>query len=215
MNPSINDYLLSELSSNANEQISIIDNTVYFEQILKVLLSREAIMHFLTKFNNENFLKLEVLENLSYFYFLKCIVNHNFFKSELTNSVKIALERAYQNLNYKAIAEYDELLNMLFTKEFFTFYKLHNIFFLKEKIYFILKPMRYDDIIEFANMLVKRYTDSMITEYVSIIKELLVEKIINRVQDELSDVLLDIVLDDIRSYEYEGSIAPIFLDNAV
>jgi len=106
--PSINDYLRSELSSNTNEQISIIDNAYYFEQILRMNFSDDAKAHITKKLIYEDILKLETIENSSFFYFVKCVVEFKILDKRLAKKVRFALERADTNLSYKNKGEYGE-----------------------------------------------------------------------------------------------------------
>lgn len=46
INPSVNDYLFSEIIENPNEQIAIIDNALFYEQVFRVLKSDAAKLHY-------------------------------------------------------------------------------------------------------------------------------------------------------------------------
>jgi len=220
INPSINDYLLSELSLNSIEQIAIIDNAVYFEQIFKVIKSDEAKKHFIEKLLNQNILKLEVLQNSTFFYFVKAIIDLNVFEKRLSKTVKFALERVYTNLSYISKSDYGTLIHKIFSKTFYDFYKLHNILFSEDKMYFILEPMHLRDTIDFINTLMESYDMLDNDELVNLFKDLLIGKITDDVQSDVSSDLSDIVstvlsvADDheIRSYMDETSD---YLDDVV
>ncbi|MEG0528290.1 MAG: hypothetical protein RR531_12320 [Longicatena sp.] len=57
INPSVNDYLYSEITSNPNEQVAIIDNAVFYEQIFRALKSDIAKLHYRKKLCSYDFLK--------------------------------------------------------------------------------------------------------------------------------------------------------------
>ena len=203
VNPSINDYLRSELSSNLNEQISIIDNAFYFEQILKVLLSDEAKRYFTNKLICEDLLKIETLENSSSFYFIKCIVEFGIFEKVLIKKVRFALESAYINLNNKSEDEYGKLICAIYTEKYRYFYILHNSFFDRDKIYLILKPMLPDDAIKLIELMAREYDLSNNDDLTCVFKDILIEKINDMVLEELSEDLSDVVDRVLRNVDYD------------
>lgn len=109
MNPSINDYLFSELTTNVNEQIAIIENAVYYEQILKALESDAAISYYQQKMFSYNYLELSTLENISFSYFLESIIDLQILVKSLKRKVVMSLERAYTNLSYRSKEEYGKI----------------------------------------------------------------------------------------------------------
>ena len=208
-NPSINDYLLAELSLNTNEQITIIDNAIYFEQMLKGIKSEEAKEYFIDKLVNKDLLTLEVLENSAHFYFIKSIVLYNILDMRLSNRVGIALEGAYANLSYSKKDEYGTLINRIISsEEFCNFYELHSIFLSTEKMHSILKPMYFSDVLTMFSILEENYDLSDCDDLLSVFKDLLIEKIMEMIEEELSDELLEIASDalecandcDVQSY---------------
>lgn len=193
INPSVNDYLLSEIISNPNEQIAIIDNAVFYEQIFKVLKSDTAKSHYKEKLCFVDFLKMDTMENTAFFYFLKGIVELHILDMSLKHKTIISLERAYANLRYRDREEYGQILKDLYFGEYCEFYQLHDTFLSSEKMFYILKPLMLDDTSELIRAIMNDYEVSDNGELTEVFKNQLVDKISDYVRDELSDELTDVV----------------------
>lgn len=187
INPSINDYMRSELMANESEQILIIDNAVYFEQIFKMLLSDYSKEHYLKKFTQENLLKLKTLENSGFYYFIKSVVIYNIYEKTLEEKVKFSLERAYTNLNYNSKDEYGDIIYRLFTENFFEFYHLRSIFLSSDSMHYILSPLYLDDAVKIINIISDSNDLTENEDLKDVFRESLIEKITDFVQEQLSD----------------------------
>ena len=203
INPSVNDYLFSEITSNPNEQIAIIENAVFYEQVFRVLKSDTAKSHYKKKLCSSDFLKMDTLKNTAFFYFLKSIVELHIMDISLKRKIIISLERAYGNLSYQDKEEYWQILQKLYSGEYCEFYKLHNTFLSSEKMFYILKPLILDDAIKMINAIMNDYDISDDEELTEVFKEHLVDKIADHVQDELSYELTDTVSHMIGKAESE------------
>lgn len=98
IHPSVNDYLFSEITLNCNEQIAIIENAVFYEQIFRALKSDTAKLHYRKKLCSYDFLKINTLKNTAF-----------------------SLERAYGSLSYQDREEYGQILQKLYST-FLPFY---------------------------------------------------------------------------------------------
>ena len=220
INPSVNDYLFSEITSNPNEQIAIIDNAVFYEQIFRALKSDMAKLHYRKKLCSYDFIKMDTLKNTAFFYFLKSIVELHILDKSLKSKTTISLERAYGNLSYQDKEEYGQILHELYSGEYCEFYKLHNTFLSSEKMFYILKPLLLDYTIELINAIMDDYNVSNNEELIEVFKNQLVDKISDYVQDELSDELADVVahvIDKAESEDIAGFMeeTTTFLEDAV
>lgn len=193
INPSVNDYLFSEIALNSNEQIAIIENAVFYEQIFRALKSDTAKLHYRKKLCSYNFLKMDTLKNTAFFYFLKSIVELHILDRALKRKTTISLERAYTSLSYQDKEEYGQILQKLYSDEYCEFYKLQKIFFSSEKMFYILKPLMLDDAVELIGTIIDDYDISNYEELTEVFKNQLVDKISDYVRDELSDELADAV----------------------
>lgn len=203
INPSVNDYLFSEIKLNSNEQIAIIENAVFYEQIFRVLKSDTAKLHYRKKLSSYDFLKMDTLKNTAFFYFLKSIVELHILDRSLKLKTTISLERAYGSLSYQDREEYGQILQNLYSGEYCEFYELQKIFLSSEKMFYILKPLTLDNAIELISAITDDYDVSDDEELTEVFKNQLVDKISDYVHDELSDELADVVSHVINKAESE------------
>ena len=220
INPSVNDYLFSEITLNSNEQIAIIENAVFYEQIFRALKSDTAKLHYRKKLCSYDFLKINTLKNTAFFYFLKSIVELHILDRSLKRKTTISLERAYGSLSYQDREEYGQILQKLYSGEYCEFYKLQKIFLSSEKMFYILKPLTLDDAIELISAIMDDYDVSDNEELTEVFKNQLVDKISDYVRDELSDELADAVshvIDKAESEDIAGFMeeTTTFLEDAV
>ena len=71
--PSINDYILSEISANTSEQVSIILSAQFIKQMMKMTKALEATTVITEKIFSGDFLKAKTLRNSVFFYFLQLL----------------------------------------------------------------------------------------------------------------------------------------------
>ena len=220
INPSVNDYLFLEITLNSNEQIAIIENAVFYEQIFRALKSDTAKLHYRKKLFSYDFLKMDTLKNTAFFYFLKSIVELHILDRSLKRKTTISLECAYGSLSYQDREEYGQILQKLYSGEYCDFYKLQKIFYSSEKMFYILKPLTLDDAIELISAIMDEYDVSDNEELTEVFKSQLVDKISDYVRDELSDELADAVshvIDKAESEDIAGFMeeTTTFLEDAV
>jgi predicted AAA+ superfamily ATPase len=220
INPSVNDYLFSEITLNSNEQIAIIENAAFYEQIFRALKSDTAKLHYRKKLCSYDFLKINTLKNSAFFYFLKSIVELHILDRSLKRKTTISLERAYESLSYQDRGEYGQILQKLYSGEYCEFYKLQKIFLSSEKMFYILKPLTLDDANEMISAIMDDYDVSNNEELIEVFKNQLVDKISDYVRDELSDELADAVshvIDKAESEDIAGFMeeTTTFLEDAV
>lgn len=205
INPSINDYLFSEIIANQNEQITIIDNAIFYEQIFRVLKSDVAKLHYKKRLRLFDYLEMDTMFNNAFFYFLKSIVELNILDRALKNKTKRSLERAHERIRYQDREDYGNILKKLYFGEYCKFYELYNIFLSSEKMSHILSPFMLDDANTLINAVIKDYDISDNEELIVVFKSQLIDKISDCVREELSDELQDIVSREV-SREYPCDI---------
>ncbi|MCK9217202.1 MAG: hypothetical protein M0P77_04690 [Firmicutes bacterium] len=191
INPSVNDYLRESIANNIPEQIKIINNAVYFEQILKVIMSERAKQHFIGKIYNDDLLKMKTLKNSSYFYFIKCLVNYEICDKRLNRIVGLAVEKSYINLHFSLQREYGSLIKSLITSKYYKYYGLEKIFLVTNRLANIIKQLRLKDISFIVEFLNNNYNLEEKEDLLEAFHDTLVEKIIDRVSDMASDDLYD------------------------
>jgi len=191
INPSVNDYLRESIANNIPEQIKIIDNAAYFEQVLKVILSKRAEQHFIEKMYNDDLLKMKTLKNSSYFYYIKCIVNYEIYDERLNRIIELAVEKSYINLHFSTQEEYGSLIKSLITSEYYSYYGLEKIFLVTNKLANIIKQLRLEDISFIVEFLNNNYNLEEKEDLLEAFHDTLVKKIIDKVSDMASDNLYD------------------------
>ena len=189
VNPSINDYLRSQIKNNCAEQLAIIDNAMYVEQIDKVLLSDESIAHFIDKIYQDDFLKIATLENSAFYYFLKYVVKLNLLDKRLKSKVVLSLEGAYKNLEDSNREDYGIIISKFFSTEFIDAYDIAELLDFPEKMFKILKPLKMEEAFVISSSIVdlnnfdKNENDKLFEQ----LREQLVETIIDQVCIEVDE----------------------------
>lgn len=207
INPSVNDYLFSEIIENPNEQIAIIDNALFYEQVFRVLKSDAAKLHYKNRLHFFDYLEMDTLFNNAFFYFLKSIVELNILDATLKNKTRTSLEHAHEKIRYQDREDYGNILKNLYLGEYCKFYKLYNIFLSSAKMSHILNPLTLNDANTLINAVINDYDISDNEELMAVFKSQLIDKISDCVRDELSDELQDIVSREVSRadpYDIEG-----------
>lgn len=220
INPSVNDYLFSEIESNINEQIAIIDNAVFYEQIFRVLKSEAAKEFYKNKLCQGNFTTINTLKNNAFFYFLKSVVELHILDAILKNEVTDSLECMYKKMWYQDRKGYGQVLKELYFGDFYNFYDLKKVFLSAKKMFYILEPLTLDDANELINAIIDDYHISEDRKFVKVIKNRLIEKIDEKIREDLLGELMDIISnvidksdqEDIRDFINETTS---FLEEAV
>lgn len=113
LNPSVNDFIDSEISNNEAEQRKIMETALYYEQILKLLRFKYASNYYIDYIQHKEVFKLKVITYCSEYYYLKIAYEHHLIdKVCKTNYVQCAIKylldskvnrssyRVYANLIY-------------------------------------------------------------------------------------------------------------------
>ena len=202
INPSINDYILSEISANTSEQVSIILSAQFIEQMMKMAKSPEATAVITEKIFSGDFLKVKTLRNSVFFYFLQLLTEWGIFDIKLRPSILLSVGRAYQNLEYSKKSEYANVICTILNSDFYNFYSLQEIFFDPAIVHFILEPMYLDDVEKVFNELIGKIPveDNLYFDLIKTFKEMVVEKISESVQEAADNDLPEIASNAIGEY---------------
>ena len=189
INPSVNDFIKSELLANSNEQIKILDTAMYAEQIIKVTHAPEAIEILISKIISGDFLSLNVLSKSISFFYLQCVVIFS-IKAPLGLNIKELLKSISNNLSGADFDEYFELVNGLFCDEFITYYGLDEIISDFKIMNSILDPLNINEI---ETILSKLVSSMEADEFNRIFRKIVVEKLtyemIEYVENELPNII--------------------------
>lgn len=172
LNPSINDYIKNELDSNNNEQINIVDNAVFIEQILKFLYNQEIKDKLNEKVISGKLLEMKTLKKSVFFYYTDIIFDNCILEKNIEKLVKIAFERSYENIiSPQDKREYNDLITKVIKNhELIEFYNLKDILFDEYKMNCLLGKLDLYTLEYFMNNFADRYSDTgNIDEYENII----------------------------------------------
>ena len=193
VNPSINDYVTSEITTNPNEQIKIVASAQYIEQMIKVATSSEAQEIVKAKVFSGELLKMKTLRNSAFYYYLEYVVKWNICDETIIPSVILSVERAYQNLDYFSKSNYAKILLDVLESAFYRFYSLNAIFSCATKLHFILEPLYLEDVLEifnkFSSKSLSTFNDEIQSELLNAFKESVIEKITEYVQEDVESDL--------------------------
>lgn len=197
INPSVNDYLKDSLKSNPNEQIEIIKNAIYVEQVVKVPKNDESEHYIKKLLKDKDFFLMKTLENSPFYYYLSLIYDYSIFDKDIANFVQLSFSRIDENLNSSKSSEYSSLVLSLIKEDFFDYYELYKI--IDEDIisYNILEPLDYQTLIDAFQVLNEKGIELCMLN----LNSLLIEKTLDYVSDYGDDKLYDIVYNFTDSYE--------------
>lgn len=190
INPSINDYMRSELHTNVSEQVKIIQSAHFFEQCLKVTMSDEARNEIVEMMYSGKFLKMNVYENSIYFYFLKVATSWNVEHGRICEGIRLSLKNASRDLQFSMQDEYGEIINSLINGECFDSCCLEDIFFDPEMCNTIITPMQFEGFEEFVCSYtdkMDKLKDSLRVELTKVLAGNSIEKITDYVLSEIED----------------------------
>ena len=166
LNPSVNDFLKNELKNNLNECSDIIENSIYIEQVLKILIFEEVKNTSKVKelieeiLMNKKFLELKTIYDDNNFIeeeYLRKIIEYEVKNKDIEKKVKRLI------VKYKKLLFYYGLIG----EKFFAFYKFYN---LKEEFLLVIHKEKN----EFERFLLD---DIELEEYIQILDFLKREKI--------------------------------------
>lgn len=196
INPSVNDYMNKKIDNNANEQITIINNACYIEQIAKFKHNKKEIYELI--YNNK-IMDLNSIDKTMSYHYLNLIINY-----ELKDlSIKEYIQNAFLKVCSEYLWGYDDLIVNLIEKGFVKYYNLEEI--ILNNLDNILNNFCYDNLLvlfewhksiddKIANNIEKKYEESFI------------QAIQDRVMDLVNDDLQEVVNEEISSLTPEVEI---------
>lgn len=219
INPSVNDYLNSEISPNTNEQISIIETSIYIEQIIKVSRSEEAKQLAISLVLSGELLKMKCLYNSPFYYYIKAVVDNEIYEESIVKNIRLSLEHLYEHIT--EVDDYSDMIEDVMTKEFIEFYHLQDILLNSNKMYYILRSVEYN---QFQNIS-KQYIDMFKSQYdyedeynevLKVFGEFILEKLSDIARENAEENLYQIILDKIDDFiDERGEIDDIQLELSV
>ena len=188
INPSVNDFLNKKMTYNVNEQITIINNAEYIEQLVKFKQNKKQIWKFIL--DNSIYELDSIEESVAYWYF-ELLINYEIKDSKITKFVQDAFKDLCTKYHYCR----DDLIIELIEKGYVSFYKLEDIIFNNLEV---LKNFCYDNFVLFYKW-IKSLEKKLPDEKIKIIEDSFIDSVQNYVLDSINDDIQEIVSIDIEA----------------
>ena len=193
INPSVNDFLNKKICNNLNEQITIINNAEYMEQLIKFKQNKKQIREFI--FNN-SIEKLNSIDKSTAYRYFELLIDYEIKDLNIKQFVQKMFKDLCDDYHYGK----DDLIIELIQKSYVEFYELKEIIF--QNLKSTLHNFVYDNIVIFFKWIESqeiKLNDSEMT----IIKESFANAIQDFVLDSLNDDIQEIVSSDITALNYD------------
>ena len=181
-----------KLSSNTNEQITIISNAEYIEQLTKFKQNKKQICELI--FNNSISELNSIDKSASYRYF-ELLMNLEIKDLKIIQFVRDAFKDLCTDYHYGK----DDLVVKLIEKGYVKFYDLEDMIF--NNLEDILKVFSYDNLISLYKWM-KSLEKKLNDKEIEIIKDSFINAIENYVLDSINDDIQEIVSSDIEALNY-------------
>ncbi|MCH5238329.1 MAG: hypothetical protein J1E95_11125, partial [Muribaculaceae bacterium] len=194
INPSVNDYLKSQLRNNTPEQLKIIKNAVFYEQAVKMAVSEDAKSEFNRRFVNGELLSLKTIEKDIYYYHFEAIVTSNVKDNRFKEIFVKAVENLKFNIYYTPYIS--QLIKNFFCGGFIQFYQLESTVFTKSFIESSIKLLNYQDLTTVCNEPLAEYFrqggDASVFE---IVQETILAQMEEEIEETASQALAEHIQD--------------------
>ncbi len=202
VNNSLNDFLKKKIENNINEQINIIKNAYYIEQIEKFKNNKEIIYEMIY---NNTLSKLKVINYTNSFYYLNLIIDYDLRDIKIKDYVEEVFKDFIINFKFG----YEDLLIDLIKNGMVKFYNLEDIIF--NNLDRFLKCLSYDNILYLNDALIKEKhklnkeeLDTFKNNLIEAFERCLIEQIDMNLYDIISRKvrILNINIDKNKPYQF-------------
>lgn len=217
INPSVNDYLNSEIITNENEQINIMKNAVYIEQIFKVLKDEEPRKILFDLVFTGEILKMPCLYNSQYYYFLRTVIDYKIFDKKISDNFTFSMEHLSERVT--DVDDYSIMIEKMLSADYILFYELENVFLDVTKMYYILRAVDYKYLEKISDKHIDEFEYKFSGECQLILKvfnEIIVQKISDIAKERVNEDIYGIVSDKCDLFvDEDGDIDKSALRNSV
>lgn len=192
INPSVNDYVSAEITKNLAEQISIVNSSMFIEQLMKIARSDGAKKLIIDKIIDGSLLQMSVLEKSPFYYFLSLVVEWNILKKEIIDNFLLSIEYAYRNLTEDDMYDYGLLINELtYNDKIYSIYNVQSVLCDPDKLDCVLLWMHLDELNYLFDSLIDK--GSLSDECFTIIRQYIIGRMIEYIQDIEDEELEELV----------------------
>lgn len=194
-NPSINDYIKNELEENNMLLMSIAENAIYVEQILKFKQNTDIIEKIKRLIKTGAFLKLKCQEKSIFYYYMECICKYDIDDKEIEEAIKLSLERCYENIkNDQDRLEYNYLIRRFFNRDnIVEDFNLKNILINPLKMKFLLEKMDSETLSDIYEVWKSNFKEDEYKDVLEIWKKRMLDELKKDMETSLEVTVNDIV----------------------
>lgn len=192
INPSVNDYLNRKINKNKNEQINIINNAYYIEQVEKFKINKNIILEKI--YNNEISHLYSYNNNIPFFYF-EFILEYELKDIKLSNFLRENFKKLCSLFYYKN----EDIIISLLEKGYIDYYNLYDVIF--DKLKDFLFNLSYKNLLSFIQIL-KEFRKDLSEMDKNIIKSSFEIAINEYIVEDINDFLNDIVESNIGRIDF-------------
>jgi hypothetical protein len=189
INPSVNDYMNKKIDNNIVEQITIINNAYYIEQITKFKHNKKEVYELI--YSNK-IMELSSIDKTIAYHYLNLIISYELKDMRIKEYVK----KAFESICSKYLWGYDDLITYLIEKGYVEYYDLREI--ILSNLNNISNHFSYDNLLVLFNWN-KSIEDKLGDDVKKIYEESFIQSIQDRVMDLVNDNLQEIVNEEINN----------------
>lgn len=203
INPSVNDFLRTNMMSNAVEKEKIIDNAVFIEQILKVSTDNDSKEYVKKKIIDKSILDLQSINNSVEYYFIKLVAEFNICSLEIKNEVQKCFQDMHKFIVYSEKAQYENLLLQIINDGIMEYYNLEPMLQDMKLLNMLIKHVEFNGLRNIFMQLIKKgvVDKNQLKDNICILSGTVIEKIENKARGEVEDYLYDVVNDELNNCE--------------
>lgn len=196
INPSVNDFLNKKISNNSNEQVVIINNAKYIEQVIKFKQNKKQVYDFIY---NNSINELDSMDKSTSYYYFKLLLDYQIKDLRIKSFVLKSFKKICDDYYWQR----DDLIIELIEKGYIDFYELKEIMFINLKN--TLYNFSYENMLLFYKWIESQEIKLNDSEN-AIIKENFANSIQDSVLDSLNEDIQEIVSSNIAALNYDIEI---------
>ena len=208
INPSINDYLSSQIKLNEIELNNILNESIYIEQIIK-FFDLQYTRNWVLDNIDTKVQELKVLKLSREYYFIKFIVELDIKNLNIKDIVNTSFFESYKNISSAYEREdYSSIIMKFFEGEFHIFYGLQRDLVDFSKIEYIMDKLPLNNIIEITYFINNMdfnniFKDELLEEFNYEIQGLIEYRGIDDLKNKYEDIVDEVAWDIVSDFYYE------------
>ena len=191
INPSVNDFLNKKIFNNPNEQVIIINNARYIEQLIKFKQNKKQIYKFIYD-NSIN--ELDSIDKSTSYRYFELLLDYQIKDLKIKSFVQRSFRKLCEDYHFGK----DDLIIELIKKGYIDFYELKEILF--KDLKYTLYNFSYDNMLLFYKWIL---SIDIKKDDLLIIKEKFIDTIQDYVLSSINDDIQETVSADIQALNFK------------